>query len=303
MEPYIVSPFLFVSILSLLYLRRAFKRRLPPGPPGYPVVGNIFDVDKDSFWVQYAEMSRTYDSDVISLNMAGNTVIILNTLEGVQELLEKRSAIYSDRPDYVMLNDLSGLSYHFAFMRYDERWKEHRKLFKQEFQPPANELHRPNITMAVRKMLPRLLESPENFDHHLRHMNGMFVLSTSYGLDVQPTNDPYVSIGEKTLKAMAQAGNGTEYLVEHIPILKYLPDWMPGARFKAVAKEWSESVCALPRKPMEAVYQAMENGVPRSCVATRVLGAMDVDGERDPHQTQVLQNVLGAMYAASTDTA
>ncbi|KAL0067251.1 hypothetical protein AAF712_005821 [Marasmius tenuissimus] len=221
--------------------------------------------------------------------MAGNTVIILNALEGVQELLEKRSAIYSDRPDYVMLNDLSGLSYHFAFMRYDERWKEHRKLFKQEFQPPANELHRPNITMAVRKMLPRLLESPENFDHHLRHMNGMSVLSTSYGLDVQPTNDPYVSIGRETLKAMAQAGNGTEYLVEHIPILKYLPDWMPGARFKAVAKEWSES--------------AMENGVPRSCVATRVLGAMDVDGERDPHQTQVLQNVLGAMYAASTDTA
>ncbi|KAL0577519.1 hypothetical protein V5O48_004460 [Marasmius crinis-equi] len=152
-------------------------------------------------------------------------------------------------------------------------------------------------------MLIRLLESPEDYDHHLRHMNGMIVLSAAYGIEVQSDNDPYVATGEKTLQTMARTGNGTEYLVEHIPILRYLPEWFPGGGFKKSAKEWSKSVRALPRRPMEAVYENMANGTAKSCVATRVLSVMELeDGKPDPHQCKVLQNVLGAMYAASTDT-
>jgi hypothetical protein len=41
------------------------------------------------------------DSDIISLNLAGDTVIVLNSLAATDALLEERSAIYSDR--YVAL--------------------------------------------------------------------------------------------------------------------------------------------------------------------------------------------------------
>ena len=36
-------------------------------------------------------------SDILRLNVLGNNIIILNSLEATTDLLEKRSTIYSDR--------------------------------------------------------------------------------------------------------------------------------------------------------------------------------------------------------------
>ena len=45
--------------------------------------------------------------DVVHLEIFGKHMIILNTFEAAQDLMEKRSAIYSDRPRFVMLAELS----------------------------------------------------------------------------------------------------------------------------------------------------------------------------------------------------
>lgn len=37
------------------------------------------------------------DSDIIHLNVAGTSIVVLDTLEVANELLDQRSAIYSDR--------------------------------------------------------------------------------------------------------------------------------------------------------------------------------------------------------------
>ncbi|KAJ7736195.1 hypothetical protein DFH07DRAFT_966918 [Mycena maculata] len=51
-------------------------------------------------------MSQKYDSDIISLDLMGDTVIVLNSIAAADALLEGKSAIYSDRPEFPMLNDL-----------------------------------------------------------------------------------------------------------------------------------------------------------------------------------------------------
>jgi len=32
----------------------------PPGPPGYPVIGNILDIPKEAPWEQYDEWAKQY---------------------------------------------------------------------------------------------------------------------------------------------------------------------------------------------------------------------------------------------------
>jgi hypothetical protein len=44
------------------------------------------------------------DSDIIHLNVAGTSVIVLSSLEAAVNLLEKRSAIYSDRQAAVVVS-------------------------------------------------------------------------------------------------------------------------------------------------------------------------------------------------------
>lgn len=43
------------------------------------------------------ELISLVDSDIIHLNVAGTSIVVLDTLEVANELLDQRSAIYSDR--------------------------------------------------------------------------------------------------------------------------------------------------------------------------------------------------------------
>ena len=103
-----------LSVLFVTYLYRQSKRyRLPPGPRGLPIVGNFFDIPSHCEWEAYDRWSKQYGmcshnvlgsrltpvvgSDVIHLRLFGTDIIVLNSAKATKDLLEKRSAIYSDR--------------------------------------------------------------------------------------------------------------------------------------------------------------------------------------------------------------
>ena len=52
-----------VLILALIPLCRIFKRdrlSLPPGPKGWPLIGNLLDIPQSNFVKTYAEWARKY---------------------------------------------------------------------------------------------------------------------------------------------------------------------------------------------------------------------------------------------------
>jgi len=44
--------------------------------------------------------------DVMHLNICGQSMVILHSLQAARDLLDKRSSIYSDRPRFVLLSEL-----------------------------------------------------------------------------------------------------------------------------------------------------------------------------------------------------
>ena len=48
-------------------------------------------------------------------------------------------------------------------------------------------------------------------------------------------NDPYVKIAEEALEAIGELLIPGAFLVDIIPILKYVPEWFPGAKFQSKA--------------------------------------------------------------------
>lgn len=61
----------------------------------------------------------------------------------------------------------------------------------------------------------------------------------------------------ESLQSMAKAGIPGLYLVDHIPILKYIPSWFPGAEFKREAERGRKITDKLVYKPYNEVKDAL----------------------------------------------
>jgi len=101
----------FVLILILTtVLRNAAARgplkKLPPGPRGFPVLGNVRELIGDK-WVTFTALKEKY-GDLMYLNAAGQHVVVLNTLEAVSELLDLKAAVSSSRPRSIVVGIMTG---------------------------------------------------------------------------------------------------------------------------------------------------------------------------------------------------
>ena len=59
--------------------------------------------------------------EVMYLDVAGQPVVVLNSIKSSFELLERRSINYSDRPRYIMVQEIMNRDLLFALMRFGDR--------------------------------------------------------------------------------------------------------------------------------------------------------------------------------------
>ncbi|KAG8651064.1 cytochrome P450 77A3 [Manihot esculenta] len=92
---------LFISLLIFLLSRKTKSKRLnlPPGPPGWPVVGNLFQVAfSGKPFFQYVEDLRPKYGPIFTLKMGTRTLIILTDSKLVHEALIERGPLFATRP-------------------------------------------------------------------------------------------------------------------------------------------------------------------------------------------------------------
>ena len=75
-------------------------------------------------------------------------------------------------------------------------------------------------------------------------------MKIGYGISVQESDDPYISIAEVVLSGGPEAGVPGAFLVDFLPFLKHVPSWFPGAGFqKKALVRWREAMSTMANKP------------------------------------------------------
>ena len=59
-HPYISLASVVLGFAALIPLIRRRRSDLPPGPKGYPVIGNLFDVPPTHVWEKFGEFGKQY---------------------------------------------------------------------------------------------------------------------------------------------------------------------------------------------------------------------------------------------------
>ncbi|ETW77757.1 cytochrome P450 monooxygenase 31 [Heterobasidion irregulare TC 32-1] len=273
--------------------------RLPPGPRKLPLIGNLLDMPSGRDWLTYAKWCRQYDSDIIHLSVAGQSVVVLNSAELASDLLEKKSSIYSSRVQLTMLHELIGWNHSFTFKPYDAAWRSQRKVFTQTVNPSDAAQFFPHQINAAHEFLRRLLSS-SNLFHDIHHWAAVMIMDITYGIRGEAA-DPYISTAIEALDGVARAATPGAFLVDYLPFLKYVPGWVPGAGFQQKAKKWSTSRYDMTEKPFQAAKRQIATGVYTPSLISSALANMDL-AQDISIQEDVMKGVAVTCYGAGFDT-
>ncbi|KAL0578653.1 hypothetical protein V5O48_003353 [Marasmius crinis-equi] len=296
--------FFFLYFMIMLSRTRRGPLPLPPGPKKLPLIGNLLDMPKKYEWETYDRWCRELDSDIIHLEVAGTSIVVMNSTDVAEDLLDKHSAIHSNRPRLVMVNELMGWDYTFGLMEYGDEWlvlPSGWLIWTQEFHPTAAERFQPLEVQKTHAFLRRLLDDPDNFSAHIRHLAASTILGIAYGIDVLSENDPYVAAAERALESLGLGIAPGAFLVESIPLLKHVPGWFPGAGFKRKAKEWAGFSTVMREMPFQATLAKIGDGTATPSFMSYSLEKLDTTADK-AKQEQLIKSVAATMYTGGTDS-
>ena len=83
------------------------------------------------------------------------------------------------------------------------------------------------------------------------------ILRVTYGIDIDKESTPYLTIATEAMATFAATFVPGKYFVEVLPILRYIPWWVPGAQFKKDGKAWKPRVQRLTDTPWGACIAAL----------------------------------------------
>ncbi|KAL0424486.1 UNVERIFIED_CONTAM: cytochrome [Sesamum radiatum] len=125
------KPFLIFFIIPLLFLfvlsRRSFRRKpYPPGPKGWPVIGNMPMMDQLTHR-GLAKLAKQYGG-VLHLRMGFLHMVAISSPDAARQVLQVHDNIFSNRPANIAISYLTYDRADMAFAHYGPFWRQMRKL-------------------------------------------------------------------------------------------------------------------------------------------------------------------------------
>ncbi|KAF8741849.1 cytochrome p450, partial [Rhizoctonia solani] len=254
-----------LALPGIVILRKLLKskKHRPPSPLSLPLIGHLLSVPADTEGIAFLKLGKQLNSDIIYLHLFGYDFVVLNSAQAATELLDKRSALYSDRLCPPMMREPSLLDWadHPVFLGYGDAWRNTRRMMNNWLNGRAVTKYYSQQERQARLLVQELATlsgSPQPFaevKHELLYTMASSMFQLVYGYELQGKRDMYL---EKA-RTITDNANGaamftskssdlaslsswltthTDFLVNIFPVLVHVPDWLPGAGWKRTAREW-----------------------------------------------------------------
>ncbi|KAF8161644.1 cytochrome P450 [Crassisporium funariophilum] len=272
----------------------------PPGPKPKFVIGNMFDFPTTNAAASYIEWGKKYNSDILFLTTLGHHTLIVNKREVADELFERRSRLYSDRP-WIPITDLMGFDYNIALMRYGQGWRSHRKVCQQILRQKAIGAFEPVQMRKVNEMLKGLLATPDRFDQHSKMLSIGIPMAIMYGYELESIDDPVITVADQSIILGIPLLLPGATIINTLPLLRHIPSYFPGASSHKIASKVKQLSSEMKRIPMEFVKKKMLDGTAVPSIVSNFLERKNTMGT-SAEEEETVKNMAYTVYGAASDT-
>ncbi|THU86308.1 cytochrome P450 [Dendrothele bispora CBS 962.96] len=223
-----VSALLLAGIMVVLHL---YKKKssicYPPGPPGLPLLGNLFQLETVKPWHTFSKWKEIY-GPIVFLKVLGQPIVILNSKRTVEDLLEHRSHKYSGRPRSIIANIVTG-NMAIVLRNTDERWRRMRRAAENALGINASTNYYQLQTVESILLAHGILSQPKTWKAQVERASSSAILSLVYGHPpLESLDDPSTVFMKQFGSAFLESTMPASSWVEVFPFLERLPFQLSG---------------------------------------------------------------------------
>lgn len=179
--------------------------------------------------------------------MGSQTAIVLNSPYMIKQLVDKQSAVYSNRPRSYIADSLVFYNDHLMFLNPDTRWRRGRRLYHKFFNETLCESSHHHLQNAEAAQLLRdICQSPDNFMNHIKRFTNSIIMSLVTGIRTPTASATHMKSLYAVLDGISEIFEmGATPPVDIFPFLKWIPE--------KVFNNWKSRSAAL-AQTMDSVY-------------------------------------------------
>ncbi|KDN36310.1 hypothetical protein RSAG8_10932, partial [Rhizoctonia solani AG-8 WAC10335] len=305
--PIVVASVILGGLSALIYKRQQGKHRLPlpPSPKRDPIIAHLRCMPTEYEEVVYKAWGDELGSHIISVNLLGQVIIVLNSLEDANELLVKRAVHYSNRLQVPMLSSprLTGWGNGTALLNYGDRLRGQRKITHEVLQKQTLKSIWPAMVKQTRISMQHI-SGTTNLESEIARMVGAVVLQSAYGYEAADAGDPMVEIAKAGMRGFSDASMPADFLVNVLPWLEYIPSWFPGAQWKRNALAWNKAREDLITIPFEWTKKQMATGIAQPSTLNAILTGLagDESNAVRVNEEDRIKWAIASLYGGAMDT-
>ncbi|KAJ7635361.1 cytochrome P450 [Roridomyces roridus] len=291
-----------ILVIGAVFVSRAVKnawkaRKLPPGPMGVPLLGNLLQLLGDKPWNVFDDLHRKY-GDIVHLDLAGEHWVIISNHKIACDLLDRRASIYSDRARSIVAGELLCGGMIFGFTQHNEIWKRMRRGAHEALNNQKVRDYFPFQERESVLLISQFLKSPNLAREHFSRAAVSLVISIMYGRPpLLDSHDPdIVRINEFTHRTFQAMVPGA-FLVEFLTWMEHLPRWMTPWR------RWAEGHFKQDSKLFERLFGEVKDRVDAGDETSSVAATLIQDQEKLGLSSHEAAWVAASLYSAGSDTS
>jgi len=243
-EGIVHSPLQWPYLLSLwgclllggLYLRKAAKLPLPPGPSPLPIIGNIHQLLSKPLPETLLEWHQKY-GPIVSFQSGSRLMVSIASHNVCQDLMLRKGTLYNSRPNIVVAGRYATQGLHIALMPFGKQWQAHRRILASVTTENASRKYRQLEEVESLQVMLDFLSS-DDFSAIFRRYSASVTNALGYGRRLTHGDEAEFHEAEQLARRLVDVIM-TDFhfaLVEVFPILDYLPGFL--APWKAFGKKY-----------------------------------------------------------------